>query len=98
MTHTGDAQPGIRTTYSRFARFEPVTIRAAARVLCLARSGAIHPWEEDAYLQDLLGLDCFANDRDWDSLRRMALRRARMGNAGAPREKHTRRRTPAVAV
>ena len=89
---------GTAPSRSRHTRFEPVTIRAAARVLSLARSGAIHPWEENAYLQDLLGLDRFARGRDWEALRRLARWRSRLGDAGAPRGMKTRQRTPAVAA
>lgn len=99
MEPTESTHSGFRSAGSRYTRFEPVTLRAAARVLCLARSGAIHTWEEDAYLLDLLSLDRFARrTQDWDALRKTARRLARLGNAGAPPVRGMRRRTASVAA
>lgn len=82
LTHPG---AGGRTAESerpvkRYERFEPVTVRAAARLLRAGRTGLLTAAEADFYLAELVALDTFAGHGARPGLRRLAQRTARGGN------------------
>jgi hypothetical protein len=57
-------------------RFEPVTLRAAARVVRLYRAGELTGAEVTTYLRELAGLDAYAGPEDAAALWRLAGRDA----------------------
>lgn len=68
----------------RFQAYEPLTVRAAARLVHLTRLGQVAPWELDRYLSELMHLDTRARLRgDVRRLRRLAFRRCALGH-GVP--------------
>ena len=69
-----------RRTVKRYERFEPVTVRAAARLLRAGRTGLLTPVEADFYLAELVALDAYAGQGAQPGLRRLAQRTARGGN------------------
>jgi hypothetical protein len=70
---------GIHPHPPRYAHFEAVTVRAAARVLSLANAGEVSLWDVDGYLRDLTGIDRYAAWAGQSALRRLAERRSRKG-------------------
>jgi hypothetical protein len=58
----------------RYQRFEPVTVRAAARVLQLQRVGIVTAGEAQFYLQELADMDEHASRGAYATLLRMAQR------------------------
>ncbi len=64
----------------RYERFEPVTVRAAARLLRAGRTGLLSAAEADFYLEELVALDAHAGPGARPGLRRLAQRAARGGN------------------
>lgn len=58
----------------RYERFEPITIRAAARVLQLQQAGIVSSWEAGFYLHELVDMDRYATRGAYPSLLRMAQR------------------------
>jgi len=58
----------------RYERFEPITVRAAARVLQLRRAGVVSPREARFYLQELAAMDQHAGRGSFPRLARMAER------------------------
>src|SRR5688572_13422062 len=57
------AAPTVRSAAGRggrYERFEPITVRAAARVLHLQRSGVVTPREARFYLSELAEMDAHA--------------------------------------
>jgi hypothetical protein len=96
----GAARPGeLRRSIHRYERFEPITVRAAARVLHLQRTGVVSPAEARFYLHELAAMDRHAGRDAAVGLarrarrllplrhptRRSAARRARHNASGAPR-------------
>jgi hypothetical protein len=72
---------------SRYERFEPVTVRAALRVMDQASRLGMTPWEVADSLRELAAMDRFAGPGAYAALRRMAKRRtggARGRRAAAP--------------
>jgi hypothetical protein len=65
----------------RYERFEPVTVRAAARVLQLQRSGVIPAADAAFYLRELATMDAHAGADSFESLLRAARRQAAAGRA-----------------
>lgn len=66
----------------RHQSFEPVTVRAAARLVHFARIGRIQPYELDPYLAELVRMDTRANgNHGLRSLRRLAFRHCALGRA-----------------
>jgi len=68
----------------RFAKFEPITVRAAARVLHLERLGRLAPQEVSHYMQHLAAMDTHATSQVHERLSRVARRRSCLGNTGVP--------------
>src|SRR5438067_57245 len=56
----------------RYARFEPITVRAAARVLRLQRAGVVSAREAGFYLRELAAMDAHAGRGAFRSLVRAA--------------------------
>jgi hypothetical protein len=69
---------------NRYERFEPITVRAAARVLHLQRTGIVTPAEARFYLQELTAMDAHAAPGSSPSLARLAERRLPNGPAARP--------------
>jgi hypothetical protein len=67
---------------ARFTRFEPVTVRAAARVAHLARLGRLSSLEERHLLHELAATARHARRVHAKALARLARRRAALGNTG----------------
>jgi hypothetical protein len=69
-------------------RFEPITVRAAARVLQLQRAGVVSAAESRFYLRELAAMDRHAGSGAGPALRRMARRfassRVLVRDGGAP--------------
>lgn len=78
-------------TETRFARFEPITVATAARVLQLQRAGVVTPQEADFYLRELLALDAHADETAFPGLFRAAQLRASTRPVGG-QVRHSRRR------
>ena len=57
---------------SRYRRFEPITVRAAARVLRLASRGVVESRDTRWYLQQLCHLDRYAASDSHAELHRLA--------------------------
>jgi hypothetical protein len=73
-------------------RFEPLTVRAAARILDLAAAGSVTQWDARAYVQHLASIDRFAGSEASGSLYRLARRRAALGQTGVRRPFRLQRR------
>jgi hypothetical protein len=80
------------TRRDRYHRFDPVTIRAAARVVSLGRAGHLAGWEVDYYLRELAAMEPGAGARAFRRLRRMARRWSVLGNTGVTQASKSRRR------
>jgi hypothetical protein len=91
MERTLERQPRIHPHSCRYAHFEAVTVRAAARVLSLVEIGEVSPWDVDGYLRDLLGIDRYAVWAGQDALRKLAERRSCLGHTGVSCENGPRR-------
>ena len=68
----------------RYERFEPVTVRAAARLAHLSHNGRIPREEISAYFRNLASLDPHAGPAAPERLHRLARRRSTLGSTGAP--------------
>jgi hypothetical protein len=69
----------------RYAHFEPVTVRAAARVIHLAEGGRVSRWDATYYVQQLAAIDALATHAGAvPALRRLARWRSAFGRTGAP--------------
>lgn len=73
MTHSGRR---------RYVRFEPITIRAAARVVHLGRLGCLLPGEVTFYARELACLDAHAGPSAAPVLVRLATRLSALGLTG----------------
>jgi hypothetical protein len=60
----------------RYVRFEPITVRAAARVVELQWAGVIPAQDAPYYLRELLAMDAHAGEAAFPNLVRAAQRRA----------------------
>jgi hypothetical protein len=67
---------------SQYLRFDPITVRAATRLVRLAEAGRLPSWEVSHYLRELAAMEPGAGARARHRLYRMAHRRAALGNAG----------------
>lgn len=67
---------------TKFNRFDPVTVRAAARLVRLEQLGRLHPGELDWYLRELAMLSAGAALPATRELRRLATRQAAFGRTG----------------
>jgi hypothetical protein len=85
---------------NRFERFQPLTVRAAARIIRLSEAGRIPRWEVEHYLRELVATDAFASRNSHGALRRLADWWASFGNTGAsgPFRMRQLRRRPRVAT
>ena len=72
---------GVPSGWSGGVRFEAITVRAAARVLRLQRTGVISTAEADFYLAELAEMDRYADRRASRSLFRLAQRHASIPTA-----------------
>ena len=61
-------------TQRRYERFEPITVRAAARVLQLQQTGIVSSWEAGFYLHELIDMDRHATRGAYPNLLRLAQR------------------------
>jgi hypothetical protein len=77
----------------RFERFDPVTVRAAARVIRVGRLGRVSPAEVRCFLQHLADLHPGQGIRAVGRLHRLARWRASLGDRGVPPKFHMRRAT-----
>jgi len=68
----------------RYQRFEPVTVRAATRVVRMGRMGRINRGEVVHYLRLLAAMDSHAGPRSGPALRRLAKRRASLHSEAIP--------------
>jgi hypothetical protein len=66
---------GLERPARRYERFEPITVRAAGRVLQLQRAGVVCAKEARFYLRELLAMDARAGRGALASLARTAQRR-----------------------
>jgi hypothetical protein len=81
----------------RYQRFEPVTVRAATRLVRMARLGRITPTEVGRYIAILSAIDAHAGERGAQALCRIASRAAALGGSGvhgAPAPFRHRRAAP----
>ncbi|MBI3909784.1 MAG: hypothetical protein HY320_02485 [Armatimonadetes bacterium] len=67
-----------RDTSHRWIRFDPVTVRAGARLICLAQRGRLHPRELRFYLEELARMERHQRSGAGVALFRIAQRRARI--------------------
>jgi hypothetical protein len=65
---------GPGRTERPYERFEPITVRAAARVLQLQRAGVVSAREAQFYLRELTAMDAHAGRGAFPSLARAARR------------------------
>lgn len=72
-------------------RFEPVTVRAAARVVSLGLRGELSPGEMAFYVAELARMEPGARPGSPRRLARLARRRAAFGRAGHVHRADTRR-------
>jgi hypothetical protein len=79
-------------------RFEPLTVRAAARIVDLAFTGSLAQWDARAYVQHLASTDRFAGGESSRALYRLARRRAAHGHTGVRRPFRLQRRTQGAAL
>lgn len=68
----------------RFERFDPVTVRAAARVICVGQLGRVSPAEVQSFIQHLAALHPGYGTHSVNALTRLARRRAALGDRGVP--------------
>lgn len=77
----------------RFERFDPVTVRAAARVIRVGWLGRVSPAEVRCFLQHLADLHPGPGVRSARRLERLARWRAALGDRGVPAKFHMHRTT-----
>lgn len=75
----------------RFQRFDPVTVRAAARVVRVGWLGRVSPAEVQCFLRHLADLHPGQSARAAGRLCRLARWRAAFGDHGVPPKFHMRR-------
>jgi len=80
----------------RYFRFEPLTVRAAARVVYLEQTGRLPLRDVRFYLRELSVMEPRAGGRARHRLRQLAERRAALGHTGVTLPAR-RRRQPARA-
>ena len=80
------------SSHIRRYRFEPLTVRAAARIVDLARSGSVPHWDARTYVQHLASTDRYAGYEASRALYRLARRRAAHGHTGVRRPFRLQRR------
>lgn len=78
-------------THNRY-RFEPLTVRAAARIVDLATAGSVAHWDARAYVLHLASTDRYAGSEASRALYRLARRRAAHGHTGVRRPFRLERR------
>lgn len=66
-------------------RFEPITVRAAVRVIQLQRAGVVSNLEADFYLSELAAMDRHTGPRGAAALARLARRQASPEGISRPR-------------
>jgi hypothetical protein len=81
---------------SRFVRFEPVTIRAAARVIRISWLGRVSPAEVNCYLLHLADLHPGRGRSAVQRLARVGRWRAALGDQGVPNNFRLRRSSRAM--
>ena len=79
-------------------RFEPLTVRAAARIVDLASAGSLAHWDARAYVQHLASTDRYAGYESSQALYRLARRRAAHGNTGVRRPFRLERKNPGAPL
>jgi hypothetical protein len=79
-------------------RFEPLTVRAAARIVDLATAGCVEHWDARAYVQHLASTDRYAGYEASRALYRLARRRAAHGNTGVRRPFRLQRGSQGAAL
>lgn len=84
-------------SHNRF-RFEPLTVRTAARILDLASTGSLSRWDARAYVQHLASTDRYAGYQASRSLYRLAKRRAAHGHTGVRRPFRLERGSQSAAL
>jgi hypothetical protein len=82
---------------SRFEKFEPITVRAAARVLYLGRTGRLSAPQVESYVRHLAAMDPHASPVAHGRLRRVARRWSCLGGTGVPHRFQMSRRKGAGA-
>ena len=85
-------------SHIRRYRFEPLTVRAAARIVDLAFAGSVPHWDARAYVQHLASTDRYAGSEASQALYRLARRRAAHGNTGVRRPFRLERRKQGAAL
>src|SRR3954451_1056142 len=81
---------------SKFQRFDPITVRAAARIVHMGASGRLTTWEVRYYLRELAAMLPRAGRGATRGLSRLAMRRAALGHTGAPGGSRLRRCSPSL--
>jgi hypothetical protein len=79
-------------SHNRRYRFEPLTVRAAARIIDLATAGSVPHWDARAYVRHLASTDRYAGYESSRALHRLARRRAAHGHTGVRRPFRLERR------
>ncbi len=69
-----------------YIRFEPITVRAAVRVIQLKRAGVISSVEADFYVSELAAMDRHTGAKSAAALARLARRQARPERVSRPCE------------
>jgi hypothetical protein len=82
---------------NRYHRFDPITIRAAARLVHMGRTGRLSEWEVRYYIRELTAMVPQAAPRASRALRRLAERRAALGHTGVPPSSRRRSQPPVEA-
>jgi hypothetical protein len=85
-------------SHTRRHRFEPLTVRAAARIVDLASTGSLPHWDARAYVQHLASTDRYAGGESSRALYRLARRRAAHGHTGVRRPFRLDRRNEVAAL
>jgi hypothetical protein len=80
----------------RFERFDPITVRAAARMVQYRRLGRLECWELRYYLSELTELARHSAPDSFQRLGRIALRMATLGQSGIPAPCSLQRRPRAL--
>ena len=65
-----------RVNHQDYLRFEPITVRAAVRVIKLQRAGVVSSVEADFYISELAAMDRHTGSKGAAVLARMARRQA----------------------
>ncbi len=84
-------------THTRY-RFEPLTVRAAARIVDLATAGSLPHWDARGYVRHLASTDRYAGYEASRALYRLARRRAAHGNTGVRRPFRLQRESQSASL